>query len=171
MQMRISKDYQTMHWYGRGPEENYSDRETGINVGEYSIPLDEGWVSYPFPQENGNRGDVRWAAFTDAEGTGFLAVASNKINVSAWPYSLEDLQEATHINELPERNFYTVNLDYKQQGVGGTDTWSANARALPEYRLPATKEYYYRFFIQPYTKEMGTVRDVSNVRFSKKNGP
>lgn len=167
MQLQISKEYESLHWYGRGPEENYADRKTGITVGEYSLPLDEIWVNYPYPQENGNRDDVRWAAFTDQDGNGFIAVASDQMNVSAWPYTLEDLQEATHINELPERDFYTVNLDYKQQGVGGTDTWSGNARALPAYRLPATREYYYSFFIQPYSKEVGAFREVSNVRFSE----
>lgn len=165
MQMRISKDYESVQWYGRGPEENYWDRKTGITVGEYSLPLEEFWVNYPYPQENGNRDDVRWAAFTDPDGNGFIAVASNEINISAWPYTVEDLQQATHINKLPERNFYTVNLDYKQQGVGGTNSWTESARALPEYRLPATREYRYSFFIQPYTKEMGALRDVSNVRF------
>lgn len=167
MQMRISKNYETMHWYGRGPEENYVDRKTGITVGEYSLPLEEVWVDYPYPQENGNRDDVRWAAFTNQNGNGFITVASNKINVSAWPYSLEDLQEATHINELPERDFYTVNLDYKQQGVGGTNSWTESARALQAYRLPTLTSYSYSFFIQPYTIEMGALRDVSNARFPK----
>jgi len=58
-----------------------------------------------------------------------------------------------------------VNLDYKQQGVGGTNTWTAEARALPDYRLPTTESYNYRFYLHPYTSEMGNFRDVANHRF------
>ncbi|WP_185957343.1 glycoside hydrolase family 2 TIM barrel-domain containing protein [Gracilimonas mengyeensis] len=167
MQLQIDKDYENMHWYGRGPEENYADRKIGITVGEYSGPIDSLWVNYPYPQENGNREDVRWAAFTTEEGDGFIAVASEKLSISAWPYSLEDLEQATHINELPRRDYYTVNLDYKQQGVGGLDSWSDRARALPAYRLPTAESYRYSFFIQPYSEDMGDLRDLGNVQFPK----
>lgn len=165
MSLRVDKDYETMQWYGRGPEENYWDRKTGISVGEYSGAIDSLWVDYSYPQENGNRDDIRWVAFTKSDGNGFIAVASELLNVSAWPYSVEDLEEATHINELPRRDFYTINLDYKQQGVGGTNTWTESARALPAYRLPTTESYSYRFFIQPYTPDMGDFRDVGNMQF------
>ncbi|MCF7804525.1 MAG: DUF4981 domain-containing protein [Candidatus Marinimicrobia bacterium] len=165
MNLRIDKSYETMTWYGRGPYENYWDRKIGITVGEYSGAIDSLWVNYPYPQENGNRDDVRWAAFAKDDGTGFLAVAADRINVSVWPYTVEDLQEAKHINELPRREFYTVNLDYKQQGVGGTNSWSERARALSEYRLPTSESYNYTFYLQPYSKEMGELRDVANYRF------
>ncbi|HBQ60282.1 MAG TPA: hypothetical protein DD671_11850, partial [Balneolaceae bacterium] len=77
MQMQIPKNYSTMSWFGRGPEESYADRKTGINLGIYSGQIDELWVDYPVPQENGNRTDVRWAAFTNEAGNGFIAVADD----------------------------------------------------------------------------------------------
>jgi len=165
MSMHIDKGYTTMRWYGRGPEENYRDRKTGITVGQYSGPIDSLWVDYPYPQENGNRDDVRWVAFTKQNGDGILAVADKELNVSAWPYTVEDLEQATHIDELPNRDFYTVNLDFKQQGVGGTNSWSPNARPLPRYRLPTSQSYRYRFTLRPYTRDMGDLRDVANHRF------
>lgn len=162
MNMRIPKEYNIMTWYGRGPEENYRDRKEGIIVGRYSGLVDSLWTNYPYPQENGNRSDVRWAAFTNEGGNGLLAVAESQINVSAWPYTLQDLQQATHINELPRRDYYTVNLDYKQQGVGGTDTWSKLARALPKYRLPTSQSYRYRYYLRPVTSQMGDPAEVAN---------
>lgn len=165
MQMRIPKKYKMMTWYGRGPEENYWDRKNGISVGQYYGLVDSLWTDYVYPQENGNHSDVRWVAFTDDSGSGFLAVAASKLSVSAWPFSLGDLEKATHTNELPRRDFYTVNLDYKQQGVGGTDSWSANARALPEYRLPTSKSYHYNYYLRPVTSEMKNLGDIANQAF------
>ncbi len=74
------------------------------------------------------------------------------LSASAWPFSMADLEKATHINELPRRGFVTLNLDYRQMGVGGDDSWGA--RTHPEYTLPA-KPYTYRFRIRPYSPEMG----------------
>jgi len=165
MKVRIPKEYQTMSWYGRGPQENYWDRKKGITVGEYSGLIDSLWVNYPFPQENGNRSDVRWVAFTNDQGNGLLAVAESQFSVSAWPYSVQDLQQATHINELPRRDFYTVNLDYKQQGVGGTNTWTELARALPDYRLTTSRSYSYQYYLRPITSEMDALDEVANHSF------
>jgi beta-galactosidase len=168
MEVRIPNEYKTMSWYGRGPEENYWDRKEGITVGQYSGLIDSLWTDYPYPQENGNRSDVRWVAFTNNDDEGLLAVASSTLNVSAWPYTLQDLEQAIHINELPRRDFYTVNLDYKQQGVGGTDTWSELARALPAYRLPTSKSYQYQYYLRPITSEMNNLDEIANHTFPDK---
>ncbi len=167
MEVRIPKEFRTMTWYGRGPQENYWDRKKGITVGQYSGLIDSLWVNYPYPQENGNRSDVRWVAFTNSQGNGVLAVAGSQLSVSAWPYSVQDLQQATHINELPRRDFYTVNLDYKQQGLGGTNTWTELARALPDYRLPTSKSYSYRYYLRPITSEIDALDEVANHSFSE----
>lgn len=82
----------------------------------------------------------------------------------SWPYTLQDLEAATHTNELARRDFYTVNLDYGQQGVGGTDTWSELARALLKYQLPTTRSYHYSYYLRPYSHDMGALRDVANRR-------
>ena len=80
--------------------------------------------------------------------------------VSAWPYTMEDLENAHHINELPNRDTITVNLDYKQMGVGGDDGWTDNSRPHPKYRLGA-KPYTYTFRLRPYTPQMGKMPDVA----------
>jgi beta-galactosidase len=71
---------------------------------------------------------------------------------------MEDLEKATHINELPTRDFITLNLDYKQMGVGGDDSWGA--RPHPEYTLPA-KSHAYRFRLKPYSPGMGPAKTIA----------
>ncbi len=166
MSARIPARYNKMTWYGRGPEENYWDRKDGAPIGLYSGLVDTLWTNYVRPQENGNRTEVRWVAFTDEKEHGLLILAAPIINVSAWPYSSKDLEQAKHINELPKRDFITVNIDYKQMGVGGTDTWSQKARALTTYRLPGDREYSYHFIIIPYQKNKEAFKKITNKRFA-----
>ncbi|HCO95569.1 MAG TPA: glycoside hydrolase family 2, partial [Phycisphaerales bacterium] len=135
MQMAIPGEFSTMSWFGRGPNESYWDRKTGSAVGLYSGPVEDNFHPYVRPQETGNKTDVRWLALTNKQGAGLLAVGMPLLSVSAWPFTMEDLEKATHINELPRRKTITVNLDYKQMGVGGDDSWGA--RTHPEYTLPA----------------------------------
>ena len=152
IQMTIPGRYSTMTWLGRGPHESYWDRKTGAAVGLYSGPVEEQIHVYVRPQENGNKTDVRWLTLTDSDGSGLLAVGDPLLSVSAWPFSMQDLEKAKHIHELPRRDFVTVNLDYKQMGVGGDDSWGA--RPHPEYTLPA-RPYTYRFRLQPYRPDLG----------------
>ena len=164
MQMAVPGRYATMAWLGRGPHETYWDRKTGAAVGLYSGPVEEQIHVYVRPQENGNKTDVRWMTLTNDGGTGLLAVGMPLLSVSAWPFSMADLEKATHIHELPRRDFITVNLDYKQMGVGGDDSWGA--RPHPEYTLPA-KPYAYRFRLRPYSPDMGPPETVARQALPK----
>ncbi len=118
MQMAVPGALGTMTWLGRGPHENYWDRHTGAAVGRYSGRVEDLVHPYVRPQENANRTDVRWVALTDADGSGLLAFGLPLLSVSAWPYTMEDLEKATHVNELPRRDAITLNLDLRQMGVG-----------------------------------------------------
>jgi beta-galactosidase len=164
MQCALSPDLSNMTWYGRGPHESYWDRKTSAAVGRYSGTVDEQLHDYVRPQENANKTDVRWVSFTNDQGNGLLAIGMPLLDVSAWPYSMDDLEKAKHIHELPRRDFITLNLDYKQMGVGGDDGWSEHARPHPEYTLPA-KSYAYRFRLRPYSQKMGTTWKLSQVNF------
>jgi beta-galactosidase len=103
---------------------------------------------------------VRWVSLTNKDGFGPLAVGTPLLSVSAWPLTIQDLEDARHINELPRRDTTTVNLDYKQMGVGGDDSWGAWPH--PEYRLPA-KPYNYSFRLRPYSTNMRDARDVARL--------
>jgi len=158
MQMAVPGALGTMTWLGRGPHENYWDRHTGAAVGRYSGRVEDLVHDYVRPQENANRTDVRWVALTDAGGRGLLASGLPLLSVSAWPYTMEDLEKATHVNELPRRDTITLNLDLRQMGVGGDDGWGARPHA--EYTLDA-KPYAYRFRLRPYAPAMGSLDEVA----------
>jgi beta-galactosidase len=152
MQMAIPARYSAMTYLGRGPYENYWDRNTGSAVGVYSGSVEEMTHVYTRPQENGNRTDVRWLMLADKDGAGLLAVGMPLLSISAWPYSMGELEKAKHIHEPARADFITVNLDYRQMGVGGDDSWGA--RTHEEYMLRA-KTYSYRFRLKPYSPDMG----------------
>jgi len=146
MQMKIRRQFDTLRWYGRGPHESYWDRLAGAAVGLYEEKVTQPQHLYIRPQEYGNKTDVRWMTLTDAGGSGIKVTALPLLYVGAWPWSMEDIEKARHPVELPERDFITVNIDYKQMGVGGDDSWGAQTH--PEYTLPA-KQYEYSFLIEP----------------------
>ncbi len=146
MQMKMPKKYTNLQWYGNGPHESYWDRKDGAAVGIYSENVTKPEHVYIRPQENGNKTDVRWMILADKKGDGIKVTGMPLLSVSAWPYSMEDLAKAWHPYEIPTRNYVTVNIDYKQMGVGGDNSWGA--RTHPEYTLPA-KAYEYEFIIEP----------------------
>jgi beta-galactosidase/beta-glucuronidase len=151
LQMSLPGGYERFTWYGRGPHETYIDRQAGAQVGVYSGTVDEQYVPYIVPQENGNKTDVRWVALTDEEGIGLLAVGSPWLNVSAHHYSTEDLTQARHTYELKRREDITLNLDYAQSGLGSA---SCGPGTLDKYRLQP-EPVRFRVRLRPFsTQEM-----------------
>jgi beta-galactosidase len=154
MQMRIPGEFRTVTWFGRGPQENYWDRHLGAAVGLYTDKVDDLWFPYIEPQETGNRTDVRWVTFTDAGGFGLKASGLPTLYFSAWPFTMDELEHYKppstvghrHPSEIVMAKDITVNLDYRQMGVGGDDSWGALPHA--EFRLPAT-HYEYKFRLEP----------------------
>ncbi len=150
MTMFLTEGFSKIDYFGRGPHENYQDRYTSAFVGYYTTTPRQMYYPYISPQENGNRTDIRWISFRNEDGGGLLAVGSPLLSVSALPYTIEDLTQESrgsmHEFELEERDFISVNLDYKQRGVGGDNAWGAKPHA--QYRLE-DKEYSYEFWLIP----------------------
>jgi len=162
MQMQIPKDFANVKWYGRGPHENYWDRKTGAAVGIYSGTVDELIFNYVRPQENGNRCDVRWAAFLNGQGNGLLVMGEPTFDFSIWPWKMESLEETRHGKkrhpfELEKSRSLTLNIDYKQMGVGGDTSWGA--RTHRQYRL-GEKNYSYSFILLPYENNKGSIESL-----------
>ncbi len=157
MQTTIPKEFNKMIWYGRGPHETMLDRKTGAAIGIYSGLVEELITPYVKPQENGNRTDVRWVAMTNKEGNGLLVsdVGGTYLSISAWPYTMDDLESATHDYKLPRRESITFNIDYKQQGVGGD--FPALAALHSKYILKGNVNYSYTFFLRGYSSGMGEI--------------
>lgn len=149
MQCGIRRNYDQITWYGRGLLENYIDRNSGFDVSIYSQNIHDFMKPYVVPQENGNRTDVRWMQFSDKKNQqGLLVVADSLLSMSAWPYTEQNIVEARHTNKLKDAGFITLNIDLKQMGVGGNDSWSDVAQPLEKYQIPA-KPYAYSFYLLP----------------------
>ncbi len=146
MQAEIPGEFRNIKWYGRGPAENYEDRKFGYAVGIYSGSPDTMNYQYVEPGESGNRTDVRWVTFTDTKGLGLRADGDPLIAFSAWPYKMESLENKLHPTDVPLEKNVTINLDYRQMGVGGDDSWGAPPH--DQYRLFPGK-YKYSFTIRP----------------------
>ncbi len=131
------------------------DRKTSGAIGIYAGKVGELIHNYVKPQENGNRTDVRWAALTNEENVGLFVsdIGGTHLSISAWPYSLEDLELANHTYDLPKREFITFNINYKQQGVGGDIP--AMAMLHKKYKLKGDQDYSYTFRIRGYSKDNG----------------
>jgi hypothetical protein len=132
LQMVLPDEFSHIRWYGRGPHENYDDRKESALVGVYGGTVAEQFVPYLRPQENGNKTDVRWAALTNRQGAGLLAIGMPVLNVSAHHHSTEDLAWTMHPHELVRRDMVFLNLDHRQGGLGSN---SCGPRPLPQYLL------------------------------------
>jgi len=148
MQGGIHRSFDQLTWYGKGPLENYVDRRYGFDAGIYHASLEDFMEPYVYPQENGNRTDVRWMSLTGKEEKGILVVADSLLSMSAWPYTEKEIKEATHHHMLKDAGYITLNIDLMQMGVGGNDSWSDVSQPLPQYQVPA-KDYTYRFYLVP----------------------
>jgi beta-galactosidase len=135
-------------WYGRGPKETLIDRRFE-RVGVYDGTVDEQWVDYMRPQENGSKTDVRWVTLTNPQGVGLMAVGSPSLGVSARHYTKEDMENAGYTFQMKRHPEIYLNLDWKMMGAGGIDSWSGNAYPMQSYRIPSGEEHTYRYRLSP----------------------
>jgi len=147
MTFAVLRQFNHVRWYGRGPQETYWDRKTGGEIAIYESKIDDWVFPYVRPQDTGNRTDVRWMTLMGADGMGLRVTCANPLSVSAWPYTIADVESAMHPFELPRREFNTVFIDLRLHGVGGDNSWGA--RTHEEYTLPGNKPYQYSFTIAP----------------------
>lgn len=163
MYLTLPKDFTTMEWYGKGPEESYWDRKTGLKTGLYWGKVEEQFHRYSRPQETGNKTDVRWITISNEKIT--LKAQSNNqfINSSTWPFAMTELDfnsekdgaasasglvpvTKKHGADIKIGNTVQWNIDYQQMGVGGDNSWRAHVH--DEYTIQPQR-YAYSFSIQP----------------------
>ena len=152
VRMSLPSGFDDFKWYGRGPGENYADRNTASFMGLWSGKVADQYYPYIRPQESGNMTDVRWAMLTDGEGSGLKVTGCVPLNVSALDVLPEDLDpgmkkhqmHSTDVRRHEDRVF--LNVDLVQRGLGGDDSWGAYPH--DEYRIFA-KELSYSFVISP----------------------
>jgi beta-galactosidase len=151
-QMILPKEFNTIKWYGRGPQESYWDRKTGAMVGQYEGKVEDQYHPYIRPQESGNKADTRWASLTNAKGRGLMIMQeADYLNVNAINHSTEDLDPADekaqfHSGDLIGREEIYLNIDLQQTGLAGIDSWYH--LPLEKYRLNY-KNYEYAYYLKP----------------------
>ena len=155
MQMILPGEFDSISWFGRGPQESYWDRKTGAAINLYKGTAWEQYHRYVRPQENGNKTDVRWFAVYNKSGTGLMAMGDSVISTEVYNYYQYDLDHPgkdapqRHCNDIKKQNLVTWNIDYQQMGVGGDNSWGAPVHK--EYTLPA-RNYFFEFTLVPFSK-------------------
>ncbi len=152
LQTTIPGEYDNIIYLGKGPLENYIDRQVGSDVGLYRSKVESFGEPYIYPQENANRTGVRWMALLNAENEGLVVSGDPLLSMSAWANSQEEIEKATHTNELKQEENNTLNIDLVQMGVGGNDSWSENSAPLPQYQVKSSAMCY-TFWLKPYVTE------------------
>ncbi|KQX58701.1 beta-D-galactosidase subunit alpha [Paenibacillus sp. Root444D2] len=118
LQMAMPGGLDQFSWFGLGPHECYIDRKESGRLDVYSGSVQDQFVPYIKPQENGNKADVRWAAVTNALGTGLFIGGMPKLDVSVSHYSTDNLTKAKHTFDLIRLKETIVNMDYRQAPLG-----------------------------------------------------
>ena len=124
--------YQHVTWYGRGPHENYPDRKQGAAIGRYHGSVDEQFVPYGRPQENGGKCDVRWTCLTDEAGNGLRFSGDRPLHFAVMRYTAADLAAAGHLHELRPRDQIYCTFDCLMSGLGNE---SCGPGVLPAYQI------------------------------------
>ena len=153
MRTKLVSPYKNIEYFGRGPHENYWDRNTSAFINRYKSDIYKEYFPYISPQENGYKTDIRWFAVTDKQ-KGLLFVGDPLICFSALPFEQETLYQdrrgTKHIPDVEFNGLTNLCIDYKQMGVGGDDSWGARTH---EKYLLKDNSYFYRFAIIPITNK------------------
>ena len=161
MRMQLPKEYENLSYFGRGPWENYQDRNTAAFVDVYSSKVKDQYVPYIRPQENGYKTDSRWLAFSNKEQQGLLIATGNKnlLSFSALHMENEDFDTtegidyensnvSKHTIDIKEKKLVQVNIDLGQRGVAGDDSW--RSKPQEKYQYKGTDKHTYSFYLIPF---------------------
>ncbi|MEW6997798.1 glycoside hydrolase family 2 TIM barrel-domain containing protein [Colwelliaceae bacterium BS250] len=164
IKLGLDASLEQINWYGRGPFENYPDRQTAANIGNYQKSLEQFQVPYISATDSANRGDVRHLSFANDD-IELSVKGKQPLNFRAWPYDESDLYSTNsspvknsasdrvrrkHYYDLPHRNYINVNLDLKIHGVGGDNSWGG--KTMEKYFVPADKPMQFGFILQAKSK-------------------
>lgn len=165
--MVLKGEYDNMEWLGRGPHENYQDRNSGAAIDRYNGTVWEQFFAYNRAQETGNKTDVRWVALRNNDGNGILVKGAQPLSVSCWNFPQEELDyvpflvKRKHGGSIVKQDMVWFNIDLAQMGIGGDTTWGAKIH--PEYTITPTAKSY-SFDIIPITKE-SDITKISKINF------
>ncbi len=146
----VPREFDRVTWHGRGPDPTYVDRAFEP-VGVYHGSVDDQWIDYSHPQENGNKVEVRWMALRDPAGEGVLIKGADLLSTSCRPFDPVAMEGADYTFKLQRLDGVSVNADLAQTGVGGNNSWGA--LPLPPYVL-AAESFAYSYSLIPISAEI-----------------
>lgn len=151
MQLEMPKKYEAIEYYGRGPIENYSDRNNSTDLNVYSQSVAEQFYPYIRPQETGTKTDIRWWKQLDSSGNGLTIIADAPFSASALNYTIDSLDDGEekdqrHSPEIKKADLTNLIIDKVQMGLGSVNSWGA--LPLEQYMLPY-KDYEFTFILSP----------------------
>ena len=153
MMMQLPPQYDQVRYYGRGPVENYVDRCESQHVGLYHTSVDAMFYPYIRPQETGTHTGIRYFKVLSPGGGLGVVPRGSLMQASALHYDLDELDEGMekhqrHPSQLAKSQYTVLLFELEQAGVGGIDSWSQNAEALPQYRVGYGSKVF-RFSLRP----------------------
>jgi len=151
MRMELPVSFDNLKFFGRGPHENYCDRNRSAFVGLYNSKVEDQYFPYVRPQENGYKTDVRWFELRNNDGRGLKISGAPLLDFSVHHNPIEDFDQETHLihkhlNDIVKKDGVFVNFDLKQMGVAGDNSWGATP--YKQYSVPADN-YEFNFSIEP----------------------
>lgn len=151
LKWELPVNFDNLSYYGRGPHENYLDRNRSAFVGNYKSKVADQYFEYARPQENGYKTDVRWFAVQNENGVGIKVSSETHLGFSTLHNPIEDFDQETHgefkhTNDIVKKDGVFVTTDLKMMGVAGDNSWGAKPYA--RYSVPA-ENYIFKFSIEP----------------------
>ncbi len=154
LRMQMPKQFENLKYYGRGPHENYSDRNRSAFVAIYKSTVTAQEFRYARPQENGYKTDVRWFELTNAKGKGLRFESNQQLGFSVLRNPQEDfdansLQDLRHLDDIHPKDKVFISIDKRMMGVAGYNSWGA--KPYGKYTIPYGS-YTQEFTITPIRK-------------------
>lgn len=151
MSTSFRQGFTNLDWYGRGPHENYCDRNTSAFIDLYQSNVNNQFYAYSRPQESGNKSETDWFCVSDRSSYGVVFAASETLEFSALPFSTNEIDCITKMNyrhpsDLRKTGMTYIHIDKKQMGIGGDNSWGAMPHE--QYRI-LPEEMDFMFFIKP----------------------
>lgn len=157
MRIILNGAYEEASWFGRGPFDNYVDRNYAAPIDLYQMKADQLFYPYPRAQESGYRTAVSWVALKDKNGTGLLAFGPKPLSTGILHFDMKhldfdkDAKSNIHGGSMVNENLIWWNIDLQQMGVGGDNSWGAETHL--QYQLPY-QDYAYSFTLKPQIKRL-----------------
>ena len=141
LQVNVDNSFNKIEYFGKGPHDHYQGKDESELISIYKQDINE-QDNYVRPQEHGNKTHIHYAKISSVNNTLLIEKDDSELNVSVWPYTLKDLHEANHINELPKNSLTTINIDCIQNGLS-----DCFVKCDEKYLIKPNHTYTYHFYL------------------------